>query len=392
MMKPVVAALALFAIIPASQAAAQGRFQTGNLSWTPTITLRDAGLDTNVYDEPTDAKRDHLAVISPQVDGALELGAGSLSLAGSADFVYFRRYTEERSVNRRVSARVEVPLSRIRPFGGVAYNDTRQRQNSEIDLRARRRDREVTAGLGLSLTSRATFEVAARRFDSRFRQGEIFRGVELATRFNRDTNGASARIRYHVSPLTTFTLEADASRDHFVLSPEFDADNLRATAGFLFSPDAIIKGRALVGYHKLNPRGPRTFGYDGLTASVDIGYVLMGRTRFDARILRDTVDSLEAQPFYVQTTYGGEILHNVFGPVDVIGRASREKLDYESLPDRLIPAHTLDVNRYGGALAIRAAERVRLTLNYEFSERQGGVLPDRHYERERFYTTISYGF
>lgn len=392
MMKTVVVALSLFAIMPALPVAAQGRFQTGQLSWTPTITLRDAGLDTNVYDTPTDPKRDRLAVVSPQVDGVLELGSGSLSLAGSADFVYFQRYTEERSINKRVSARAEVPLSRLRPFGGISYSDARERQNSEIDLRARRTDREVTAGVGLSLTSRATLEVAARRWDSRFRQGEIFRGVELATRFNRDTNGASARIRYNVSPLTTFSLEADASRDHFVLSPEFDADNLRATAGFLFAPDAIIKGRALVGYHKLSPRGTRTFGYDGLTASVDIGYVLMGRTRFDARLLRDTSYSLEVQPFYVRTTYGGEILHNLVGPVDVIARASREHLDYESIPDRLILAHTLEVNRYGGAVAIRAADRMRLSVNYEFAEREGLTLPDRHYERARFYTTVSYGF
>ena len=182
------------------------------------------------------------------------------------------------------------------------------------------------------------------------------------------------------------------SRDEFVLSPEFNGDNLRLNAGFHFSPDAVIKGRALVGYHKLNPRGAAAAGYDGLMTSVEIGYVLLGRTRFDGRILRDTSYSLEAQPFYVQTTYGGEVLHNLFGPVDLIGRASRERLDYQSLPDGSAAAYTMDVNRFGGAMAIRAAERVRLTLNYEFTERLGGPVADRNYERERLFTTISYGF
>jgi hypothetical protein len=392
MMKSVVLPLAGFMLLFASQAGAQGRFQTGNLSWTPVINLRDTGLDTNVYDEPTNPKRDNLAIVSPQLDGVLTLGAGSLTMAGSGDFVYFRRYTGERSFNRRGSARFELPLSRIRPFGGLSYSDARERQNSEIDLRARRTDRQFTAGLGLSLTSRASIEVSGRRSDSRFRQGEVFRGVELATRFNRDTTGASAAIRYNLSPLTTFTIEGDASRDDFVLSPEFNGDNLRVNAGFHFSPDAVIKGRALVGYHRLNPRGAAAAGYDGLMTSVEIGYVLLGRTRFDGRILRDTSYSLEAQPFYVQTTYGGEVLHNLFGPVDVIGRASRERLDYDSLPDGTVAAYAMDVNRYGGAIAIRAAERVRLTLNYEFTERLGGAAPDRHYERERFFTTIGYGF
>jgi hypothetical protein len=392
MMKPVVLAVAASVLVLASRADAQGRFQTGQLSWTPVITLHDAGLDTNVYDEPTNPKRDHMAVVTPQVDGVLELGAGSLRMAGSADFVYFRRYTDERSINGRGSVRLEIPLSRIRPFGGISYIDTRERQNSEIDLRARRTDREVTAGLGLSVTSRASVEVAGRRSDARFREGEVFRGIELARRFNRDTTGGTARIRYNVTPLTTFTIEADASRDHFVLSPDFDSDNFRANAGFQFAPDAVLKGRALIGYHKLDPRGTAAAGYEGLIASVELGYVLMGRTRFDVRVLRDTSYSLEAQPFFVQTTYGGEVLHNLFGPIDVIARASREALAYPDLPERLLTAHTVDVNRYGGGVAIRAAERVRMTLNYEFSERLGAALPDRHYERERFYTTVTYGF
>jgi hypothetical protein len=244
----------------------------------------------------------------------------------------------------------------------------------------------------VSFTSRASIEVAGRRSDSRFRQGETFRGVELATRFDRDTTGASARIRYNLSPLTTFTVEGDASRDEFVRSPQYDADHLRANAGFLFAPDAIIKGRAMVGYHRLAPRGAAAVGYDGLTLAVDMGYVLLGRTRFDARILRDTSYSLEAQPFYVQTTYGGEVLHNLFGPVDIIGRIAREILDYDSLPGQSLGGYTLNVNRYGGAVAIRAGERSRLTFNYEFAERVGGLLPDHLYERERVYTTVTYGF
>jgi hypothetical protein len=393
MMKTVVVTLTLSAVVLSSRVQAQeARFQTGNFSWTPVITLRDAGLDTNVYDEPSAPKRDHLAVLSPEVDGVLELGAASLSVEAGADFVYYQRYTDERSLNKRLATRIEVPLSRIRPFGGVTYLDTRERQNSEIDLRARRTERQFTAGLGVSLTSRASVELGARVTDARYRQGEVFRGVELATRFNRDTTGAAARIRYTLSPLTTFTLEADASRDDFVLSPEFNADNLHVRGGFQFAPDAVVMGRALVGYHKLEPRGTRAFGYDGLTTTVEIGYVLMGRTRFDVRVLRDAAASLEAQPYFVQTTYGGEILHNLFGPVDVIGRASHEWLEYPDLPEQNITAHTLDVNRYGGAVAIRPTDRVRLTFNYEFTERLGVQLPDRHYDRKRLYTTVTYGF
>lgn len=392
MMKTVVLTLAAVLTISASTADAQGRFQTGNLSWTPVITLRDAGLDTNIFDESVDAKRDHLAVVSPEADGVLDLGSASVTMAGAAEFVYFRRYTDERSINRRGSARIDVPLSRIRPFGGIAYQATRERQNSEIDLRAWRSGREVTAGLGLSVTSRASLEFSGRRADARFEAGDVFRDVELATRLNRNTLAVSTRFRYDVTPLTSVVVDGEVSRDAFVLSPQYDGDNLRGSAGFIFSPDAVVKGRAMIGYHKLTPRGAASVGYEGLTAGVDIGYVLLGRTRVDVQVLRDTNYSFEAQPFYIRTTFGGEILHNLFGPVDVIARASRETLEYQDVPERLIVAHTTDVNRYGGAVAIRAAERMRLSINYEFVERLDASLPNRHYERTRFYTAVSYGF
>jgi hypothetical protein len=391
MMKPA-STLTLLALLAAAPAFAQARFQTGNLAWTPTLTLRDAGVDTNIYDEPTDPKRDHIAVVVPQADGVLTLGIAKVNIAGAAEFVYFQRYTNERSINKRIGVRVEVPFSRIRPLGGVSYNDARERQNSEIDLRARRTDRDVTVGLGFELTPRGSFEVSARAADSRYRGDEVFHGVQLARRFNRDTTGVSTRFRYDLSPLTMFTVEADASRDDFVLSPEYNADNFRVQGGFFFAPDAVLKGRALIGDHRLDPTGALAFGYDGLTASVDIGYVLLGRTRFGGSFLRDTGNSLEPQPYFLQTLVGAEVLHNLFGPVDVVGRASRERLDYPGIPERQLAESRLDVYRYGGGVAVRAAERFTMSVNFEFTERIGTQFVNRDYERRRLYTTVTYGF
>jgi hypothetical protein len=147
-----------------------------------------------------------------------------------------------------------------------------------------------------------------------------------------------------------------------------------------------------VGYHGIRPQGALALGYDGLTAAVEVGYVLLGRTRLDARVLRETTQSIEAQPYYLGTTYGGEILHNLVGPIDVIGRASRELLEYPGIPERQIENDTLHLTRYGGGLAIRAADRLRFTINYEFATRRGVNVPLRNYDRTRAYTTITYGF
>lgn len=368
-----------------------GRFRSGVLTWTPTLTLRDAGVDSNVYDEATNPRRDNSAIVSPAVAGLLDFATVDVTFAGSADFVYFQRFTSERSVNRRASARVELGTWRIKPFARGRYFEGRERVSSEIDVRARRTDTAAGAGVAVQVTPRGTLELAGDVITSRFLQGASFRDVDLARRMNRETTGGTARFAYELTPLTRLVAEGSASRDRYTLSPAYDADNTSGRAGFEFEPDAVIRGRAVVGFHRIEPVGDLAFAYRGITASVEIGYVLLGRTRFDVRVARDTNGTFAEQPYYLQHLYGGEILHNVLGPLDVIARMSRETLDYPGIPERLLAEDTLEITRYGGAVALRPGARVHLSITYELVDRVSR-LPDRSYDRRRLYTTLTYGF
>lgn len=392
-MKRTLALMLLLLLVAAARASAQaeGRFHSGPLTWTPTLTLREAGFDSNVYDEPTNPKHDNSAVFSPQAEGALAFAHMDVRFGGSADYVYFQRYTRERSLNGRANARIDFNLSRITPYIGGGFVNARERVSSEIDVRARRTDHAASAGVGIALTPRGVLELDATFNATSIREGETFRGVNLAGRLNRESTGLQARVKYEVTPLTRFFVEGGASRDRFTLSPGYDADNLSGRAGFEFEPDAVLKGKATVGFHRIEPIGPLAFPFEGVTAAVELGYVLLGRTRFDTRIARDTSYSFEEQPYSLQTIYGGEILHNVFGPLDVIGRASWETLDYPGIPERNLPEDTLEITRYGGGLAIRPGTRVRLTLNYEVIDRVARLV-ERTYGRRRLYTTVTYGF
>ena len=386
------ALVALFGVPVASRAQTTGRFQSGPLTWTPTLTLRDAGVDSNVYDEPINPRRDRSAVLSPQVDGLFRLSAAEVKFAGGADFVYFQRYTRERSVNTRANARADFRMLRLRPFGTIAVVDARERVNSEVDVRARRAERDVAGGVGIVLTPRGTLEVRGSFATATFREGEIFRGVDLAQRLNRETTAGTLRFRYEVTALTKLVVEGSTSRDRFLLSPGYDAKNLTARAGFEFEPDAILQGRATVGFHKLEPLGPLGFGFEGVTAGVDVWYVLLQRTRFNVRIARDTSYSFEAQPYFLQTTYGGEISHTLFSPIDLFVRGAWEALDYPGIVEHKLPADTLEVTRFGGGLLIRPGRRINMSINYEIIERAADTLPDRRYDRHRLYTNVTYGF
>jgi hypothetical protein len=326
------------------------------------------------------------------VQGYFGNGLWTVDLAGNVEFVYFQRYTNERSINGHGGMRTEVALSRFHPFVIVDYLDTRERLNSEVNVRARRAQREFGAGTRFDAFSRTAFEVSARQATLDFRDGSEFQGEDIALRLNRTATAANARMLVKLTPLTTFAVDGDFVKDEFTFSPQQNTDNLRVNAGFEFAPDAIITGRAKVGFHEMTPAGTEAIGFRGLIASVDLGYVLLTRTRFDVRIARDTNYSLEEQPYFLQTFYGTEVTHNLAGSFDLLARYSRETLDYPGIPERNVFAHVDNVNRYGGGVAIRASDRLRIALNYEFTERLSGESAALSFDRRRMYTTVTYGF
>ena len=373
-----------------AEAVAQERFQTGPVAWTPVISLREAGIDTNMFDEASNPKRDTTAVLSPQVTATITLATMRLTTAGTADFVYFERYTSERGINGRGTARLDVPWSRLRPFVEAGYLSSRDRQGSEIDARARRMQRDLRAGLGVQVTGRGVVEVSAHVSDARYDRGEQFRDVNLAERLSHESRGATGTLRYALTPLTQVVMDAGYIEDRFVFRPARNTENLRANVGFEFAPDAIIRGRAALGFRRITAAGAEGLDADGVTAAVDLSYVLLGRTRFGGRIARDRTYSIEA-PHFLQTTYGFDVLHELFGPFDLTALTSRERLDYPTELDRGLSRHVDFVWRYGGGLGIRGGDRFRIGFNFELTERNSAI-PERDFDRRRAFTTVSYGF
>lgn len=377
-------------VVLGAEAVAQDRFQSGPIAWTPMLTLREAGIDTNVFDEASNPKRDTIAVLSPQVTATLALAMLRLTTVATADFVYFERYTSERGVNGAGTARLEVPLSRFGPFVQVGYVSSRDRQSPEIDARARRKQRDVNAGLAVQVTGRGALELSANVSDAKYDRGELFRDVDLAARLNRESRGVTGALRFALTPLTQFVLNAGYVEDRFILQPTQDSENLRANAGFEFAADAVIRGRAILGFRRITALGAAGQDAEGVTAAVDLTYVLLGRTRFGGRIGRDRTYSIEA-PHFLQTTYALDVLHELFGPFDLIVATSRDKLDYPPQFDRGESGQIDFIRRYGGGLGIRAGNRFRIAFNVELAERESAV-PQRNFDRRRLFTTASYGF
>jgi hypothetical protein len=370
------------------------RFVLGPLGWTPTLTLRGAGVDSNVFNTPSTEtpKQDVTGSLTPSVDSVLTLGVMQLATQGRADFVYFERYTSERAINGRVSGRMQFPTTRVHPVVSGSWERAKERNGNEIDIRAPRTEMAYSVGLGAQITPDSSLTVTGGLSDLRYDEGARFHGVDLSARLNRQTKTANVTLQSALTPLTRFVVILDGGRDEFTTASSQNSDNLRGSAGLEFAADAIIRGRARVGYHKMLPRGSDlSLNFAGWTSQADLSYTLLGRTRFTGRTSHDTSYSgLDNRPLYVSTIGGVEVTHNLVGPIDVELRGSREKLGYAATTFQ--PARTDYANTVGGGLIVRLSMRTHIGFYYDDNQRRSSAGPIWEYSRHYIYTSVTYGF
>jgi hypothetical protein len=372
------------------------RFVSGPLGWTPVFQLREAGIDSNVFNSSENPEEDMVGTASSQVSSVLTLGLLQASTQGSLDYQYFERYKSERGLNRRVSSHVEFPVARFSPDLTVSWARVKERSGNEIDIRAPRTDWGYTVGIQTKITPRIAVTTTGGRLKSTYDRGFTFRGVEIASQLDRETLVGTVSTRVTLTPLTSLILDASVGRDEFPLRPEAATDNIRGNVGVEFAPDAVIRGKASIGYHSLQPHyggvsNATMTPFDGLTSSTELGYTLLGVTRFAGRFSRDANYSIStSQPIYVSTAGGLDILQALFGPVDLTVRASREQLKYRETV--LAIGHTDFADALGGGLSIRIGSGAIVELLYDNIERRSTGGRQFEFNRRRIYTTVTCGF
>ena len=384
------------AIVCAQDTKEGGRFITGPLAWTPTLQIHDAGVDSNVFNDPFGPKQDVTASALSRVNSILTLGVLRATTLGSVEYNYFEKYATERGLNRRVATRVELPVSRFSPNLSASWGHVKERSGNEIDIRTPRTDLAYAAGIETSLTSRMSIIATGGRQKSTYASGFTFHDIDIARQLNHESMSATLTARLALTALTSLSIDATAFHDDFPFRPAAATDNGRIDGRLEFAPDAVIRGSASVGYHVMQPyyrRAANTVAgaFSGITSTVDLGYTMFGVTRFATHFSRDASYSLYTdQPYYLSTTGGLQILQKLFGPVDLDLHGTIERMDYPRTDAEPARLDTSDVA--AGGLSIRVAPQSVISLVYENSERRSARGREFGYQRRRLYTTITYGF
>ena len=383
-------------LIPAEPDPSVARVRIGPLWLNPAIDLTNAGVDTNVFNDPPDRHpvSDFTMTVVPKTQ--LWLRFGSTWFSGEVDeqIVWYQKYTSERSANSTYALDWRIPASRFVFDVGGRYVNTRQRPGFEIDTRAQQTDTTVTGKMEIRALSKTYFGVEASRATVDFASGETFLDLDLHDELNRVATTVGLTMRQQVTPLTAINVDVVREEDRFDFLHERDANTTNATVGVTFDPQALLKGSAKIGYQRFQPLDPLLPAFTGTTATVDLSYVLLGTTRFNVQALRAVQYSYDlSEPYYLQTGVTGTVAQQIFGPIDAIVRGNLQHLAYRDRLDESAPIENrLDtVRSYGAGLGYHIGRDLRVGVNYDFVERLS-PLPDHRYSGHVIGTSATYGF
>jgi hypothetical protein len=390
------AALAGAQTAPGEPDPAQVRLRFGPIWASPALSLTNAGVDTNIFNEADvqHPKRDLTMTVTPQTSLWLRIGRTWLSGLIKEDIVWFKKYADQRSRNNSYAVGWLVPLSRISLKAGASWLKTHDRPGFEIDARSKRSEQGINAAIEIHALPSTFFGVRGERRTVDFDRSAVFLGSSLRDELNRTTTTGAVTFRHALTPLTSFTIDAGREQTRFAFSPLRDSNSTNVSLGLRFEPLALVSGSAQVGFRDFVPLSAGLAGYRGSTALVDLSYVAFGATRLGLQASRDVQYSYDInEPYYLQTGLSVLLTQQVYGPLDVEGRAGTQRLAYRVRPDAAIPApdRTDRVRTLGAGIGYHIGRDLRLAFNVDRMQRDSN-LADHQYHTLRYGAAATYGF
>jgi putative beta-barrel porin BBP2 len=368
-----------------------GTLTYGPFRLTPSLLVKDMGVDDNVFNESVDPKRDFTLTVTPRADVVFRMRRLRLNYVTVADYVYYRKYRSERGINGSSSARLDVDLGLLKPYATISGLNSKSRLNNEVDARARHRDLLYGAGVALKIASRTNLLLNGSQGRVAYEPDAEFRGVDLRQSFDGRRRTVDAGLAIALTPLTTFTMSMAREQQRFQLSPDRDSNSWRISPTFSFSPTGLLTGSATVGYRRFHPLSPALPEYSGIVSAVTVGATIYGRNQLQGVFNRDVQYSYDlATDYYVGT--GGALTWTlaVVGPIDVRGTGGRYLMDYRGSGGAVQSGRDLTTT-FGGGMGYRFGQRARLGINVDWLRRESNRSADRTYRNHRIFAGLTWG-
>lgn len=365
-------------------------FVIGGFELRPRLLVL-AGVDNNVFNEAENPKRDFTIGVHPDLEVTVKPGPVKVVGLFVTDFLWFRDYSSERIANRAATVTADANLRAFRPFASFSIADTNARPSAEIDARADRSPQTVSAGATVKLGTRTSVGLKWVLGRLRYEDGQEFRGEDLATTLNNESQTLEGTVGVELSPLTTLSLVVGRDELDFDHTPLRNATATRILPTLTFSPAGLINGTAAVGYKRFDGNDPSMPDYKGLVMNGTVSVLLGQRYRVETQFTRDVQYSYEeAVPYYVLTGGRGTLATHLTSLFEVRATAGYDSMRYTAYDHADSPG--TDAQRlYGGGIGFRIGDRKRLLLQVEFIERNSDRDRLREFTNHRIFGTFTWG-
>ena len=364
-------------------------YRLGPVLVSPKLAVPEIGHDSNVFNDASGEKSDFVIKLVPEIDFFTDMGVLRFAAKSGSAFTYFHSNDRERSIAEQVRGRVTARLSRVQPWLGGASVRSNER-TSEIDERAKRVEREVAGGVQFDVSPLASLGVTVNRMHLRFADAERYRDTRLATSLDRTTDMVSASLRFQATPLTALTFRGYTARDEFDFDRTRDSTARGGDVEVHFGPEAVIRGRAAIGFRQQDSDDPTVATFRGITGRGGITSILVWRAILGVDYLRDVHYSYDSRDgYYVED--GADVVYTqrIGGPFDAQVRYGRHVLNYDATA--LAAARDEVVRSYQGGLGYSLDSGSRFGISYEVAERDG-ARREREFSRRRLFGSFTYEF
>ena len=368
------------------------RFRVGPVGVTPSVSLVNAGLDTNVLNEVEPSRGDGTLTIAPQAGIGVRAGRVLANGVVRSEYAHFQRYASERALSHASETRVEVAAGRrLTPWAALATQGGRWRAGHEIDVRPNRSTSELRLGVDHEVTPQTTVRVALGRGTDRYDSGQSFLGSDLQQRLNRQTYSIGLDASRVLTGALAAALEVEARSDRFQFDAARNADSTAVRGRVDVDFDDWLTGRFRLGYRKLDGVGTAIADDRGLVGSLDAAVILWGRTRIDLSGQRDFTYSADAfRPYYIGT--GGTLLvtHLLTGRWEARAQAGGDRLNYRPALDAEVDRRTDRYAFSGGGIGFFVRRDVRIGFDLTREQRES-VEHTRDFVGYRIGTSMTVG-
>lgn len=265
----------------------------GPIRIQPSLVVSNAGIDSNIYYAASEPIKDFTLTAGPAATVHIPFYRKFvLSVYGSPQYVWYSKTERERTWNHYFRGAAQLSLKDVFFSLEGAYSDARERWNTEIDIRPRRKEQGAAASVLVNLAHRTSFALAARTVRYDYESIVYEGGFDVEERLNRREDYANVQLFYQASSQRRFFLDFEYGRYDFAFAAAAalkDSRSGAAYAGLEFSPlGRRVRGRIRLGYKAFDIRAPEGIDYQGL----------VGDTQISVRV---------ARPFVIRGSYARDI-------------------------------------------------------------------------------------